>query len=129
MPTQEVRIDVHDFFTREEFATLWETDNYERFREYHAYRTPCSSIVDDMLDRAAEVLAEGRRGAHLRFGHDHVVMALEMIMDLDDFDQAPAKADDLVYWFQTFRSPMAANMQLVFFTPKKGRKGDVLVKF
>ena len=125
---QEVRIDVQDFFTREEFATLWETDNYERFREYHAYRTPCSSIVDDMVDRASEMLAEGRRGAHLRFGHDHVVMALEMIMDLDGFDQAPAKADDLVYWFQTFRSPMAANMQLVFFTPKKGRKGDVLVK-
>ena len=125
---QEVRIDVQDLFTREEFATLWETDNYERFREYHAYRTSCSSIVDDMVDRAAEMLVGGRRGAHLRFGHDHVVMALEMIMDLDDFDQAPAKADDLVYWFQTFRSPMAANMQLVFFTPKKGRKGDVLVK-
>ena len=125
---QDVRIDVRDFFTREEFATLWETDNYERFREYHAYRTPCSSIVDDMVDRASEMLAGGRRGAHLRFGHDHVVMALEMIMDLDDFDQAPEKADDLVYWFQTFRSPMAANMQLVFFAPKKGRKGDVLVK-
>ena len=34
---QDVRLDVKDFFTVEEFATLWETDNYERFREYHAY--------------------------------------------------------------------------------------------
>ena len=125
---QDVRLDVKDFFTVEEFATLWETDNYERFREYHAYRTPCSSIVDDMVEKASEMLAAGKRGAHLRYGHDHVVMALELIMDLDGFDRAPADPDDLVYWFQTFRSPMGANIQYVFFQPRKGRKGDTLVK-
>ena len=125
---QDVRIDVKDFFTVEEFATLWETDNYERFREYHAYRTPCSSIVDDMVEKASQRLASGSRGADLRYGHDHVVMALEMIMDLEGFDRAPQNPDDLVYWFQTFRSPMAANIQFVFFNPKKGRKGETLVK-
>ena len=125
---QDVRIDVKDFFTVEEYATLWETDNYERFREYHAYRTPCSSIVDDMVEKAGRRLAAGSRGADLRFGHDHVVMALEMIMDLDGFDRAPENPDDLVYWFQTFRSPMGANIQFVFFNPRKGRSGDTLVK-
>jgi exopolysaccharide biosynthesis protein len=55
-------------------------------------------------------------------------MALELIMDLDGFDRAPENPDDLVYWFQTFRSPMAANIQFVFFNPKKGKKGDTLVK-
>ena len=125
---QDVRLDVKDFFTVEEFATLWETDNYERFREYHAYRTSCSSIVDDMVEKASEMLSAGKRGAHLRYGHDHVVMALEMIMDLDGFDEAPENPDDLVYWFQTFRSPMAANIQYVFFQPKKGKAGDTLVK-
>ena len=125
---QDVRIDVKDFFTVEEFATLWETDNYERFREYHAYRTPCSSIVDDMVEKATQRLAAGNRGADLRYGHDHVVMALELIMDLDGFDRAPAHQDDLVYWFQTFRSPMAANIQFIFFNPKKGKSGDTLVK-
>ena len=124
----DVRLDVKDFFTVEEFATLWETDNYERFREYHAYRTSCSSIVDDMVEKASEALAAGRRGADLRYGHDHVVMALEMIMNLDGFDEAPENPDDLVYWFQTFRSPMAANIQFVFFQPKKGKAGDTLVK-
>jgi len=125
---QDVRIDVRDFFTVEEYATLWETDNYERFREYHAYRTPCSSIVDDMVEKATQRLAAGSRGADLRYGHDHVVMALEMIMDLDGFDRAPENPDDLVYWFQTFRSPMAANIQFIFFNPRKGRKGETLVK-
>ena len=125
---QDVRLDVKDFFTVEEFATLWETDNYERFREYHAYRTSCSSIVDDMVEKASEMLSAGKRGAHLRYGHDHVVMALELIMNLDGFDEAPENPDDLVYWFQTFRSPMAANIQYVFFQPKKGKAGDTLVK-
>ena len=124
----DVRVDVKDFFTVEEYATLWETDNYERFREYFAYRTPCSSIVDDMVEKATEMLAAGKRGAHLRYGHDHVVMALEMIMNLEHFDEAPENPDDLVYWFQTFRSPMAANIQYVFFQPKKGKSGDSLVK-
>ena len=124
---EDVRVDVGDFFTREEFATLWETDNYERFREYYAYKTPCSSIVDDMVDKADVMLREGRRGAHLRYGHDHVVMALELIMDIDGFDTVPENNDDLVYWFQTFRSPMGANIQLVFYAPKKG-SGDILVK-
>ena len=124
---ENIRMNVDGLLTVEEFATLWETDNYERYREYRPYRTPCSSIVDDMVEKATQMLAEGRRGAHLRYGHDHVVMALEMIMDLDDIGHTPEQADDLVYWFQTFRSPMAANIQLVFYAPRK-KTGEILVK-
>ena len=91
------------------------------------YRTSCSSIVDDIVAKADIRLADGSRGADLRFGHDHVVMSLLMIMDIDGFDYVPAKADDLVYTFQTFRSCMATNIQFVFYKPKKGN-GDVLVK-
>lgn len=121
---QENRVDVDGLLTREEYATLWETDNYERFREYLPYRTPCCSIVDDILEKADARLAAGERGADLRFGHDHVVMSLLMAMDIDGFGYYPDKADDLVYWFQTFRSPMAANIQLVFYQPKCSRAKD-----
>ena len=124
----EQRVDVNGLLTREEFATLWETDNYERAREYRPYRTPCTAIVDDMLAKADARLASGERGADLRYGHDHVLMALLMIMDIDDFDYAPASADELVYYFQTFRSPMAANIQMVFYAPRKNGRGDTLVK-
>ncbi len=117
---EDIRLDVSDFFTREEYATLWEIDNYERFREYLPYRTPCSSIVDDIIAKADERLAAGERGADLRFGHDHIVMALLMIMDIDDFNKYPSNPDDLAQVFQTFRSPMATNLQLVFYTSKKG---------
>jgi exopolysaccharide biosynthesis protein len=124
---EEERMDVAGIFTPEEYVTLWECDSYERYREYVHYRTSCSSIVDDMIAKADIRLAEGERGADLRFGHDHVVMSLLMIMDIDNFDHVPAKADDLVYTFQTFRSCMGTNIQLVFYAPKK-KQGDILVK-
>ncbi len=126
---EEEKLDVKGIFTPEEFATLWEIDNYERYREYLPYRTACCSIVDDMIAKADERLVSRKRGADLRFGHDHVSLSLMMIMDIDGFGYIPAKADDVVKTFQSFRSPMATNIQLVFYTPKKGKAGDVLVKF
>ena len=128
IPVEERLTELEGLLTREEFEILWETDTYERFREYLPYRTPCSSIVDDMVAKADARLAVGERGADLRFGHDHVVMALLMVMDLDGFGYYPPEADDLVGWFQTFRSPMAANIQLVFYAPVRGKQGEPLVK-
>ena len=127
---EEARVDVDGFFTKEEYATLWEIDNYERFREYQPYRTSCCSVVDDIIAKADERLSSGpERGADLRFGHDHVMMALLMVMDIDGFGYYPADGDDLVYWFQSFRSPMATNLQFVFYRPKCGhRKAETLVK-
>jgi len=118
---EAMRIDVSGLVTPEEYALLWESDNYERFREYLAYRTPCSSIVDDIIAKADARLAEGKRGADLRFGHDHVVMSLLMIMNLDGFGTIPESADELCEWFQTFRSPMGTNIQLVFYQPRRAR--------
>ena len=128
IPEEERLTELDGFLTREEFATLWETDNYERFREYIQYRTPCSSIIDDMVAKADERLSKRERGADLRFGHDHVVMALLMITDLEGFGYYPPSQDDLVYWFHTFRSSMAANIQMVFYQPRCGRAGEPLVK-
>ena len=125
---EDLRIDVKELLTPEEYAILWESDNYERFREYLPYRTPCSSIVDDIVVKADARLSSGERGADLRFGHDHIMMALLMIMDIDDFNKYPSNPDNLKQVFQTYRSPMATNLQFVFYTPKKGKKGEPLVK-
>ncbi|MBR5704321.1 MAG: hypothetical protein IKX45_08740 [Bacteroidales bacterium] len=125
----EERLDLDPLLTDEEFAILWETDNYERFREYYPYCTTCSSIVDDMVAKADARLASGSAGADLRFGHDHVLMSLLMIMDINGAGVIPASAEDLVYHFSTTDSPMATNLQLVFYTPKcRKRGGEPLVK-
>ena len=125
---EEERIDTEGLFTPEEYAILWETDNYERFREYYPYQTPCSSIVDDMIAKADARLAEGSTGADLRFGHDHVLMSLLMIMDIDGFGTVPESQDEIGKYFRTYLSPMATNIQMVFYTPVCKRDGDVLVK-
>ncbi|MBQ7750609.1 MAG: hypothetical protein IJR77_05210 [Bacteroidales bacterium] len=127
LPAAE-RIEVEGLLTDDELAILWETDNYERFREYLPYRISCSSIVDDIISKADARLSERSRGADLRFGHDHVAMALFMIMDLDGFANIPSSGDDLIGSFQTYRSPMATNIQFIFYTPKRGRAGETLVK-
>jgi hypothetical protein len=81
-----------------------------------------------MVAKADERLSKGERGADLRFGHDHVVLALLMILDLDGFGYYPPSPDDLIGWFHTFRSSMAANIQMVFYLPRNGKGGEPLVK-
>lgn len=125
---EEERIDMDGLLTPEEYAILWETDNYERFREYYPYQTPCSSIIDDMVAKADARLAEGSTGADLRFGHDHVLMTLLMIMDIDGSGTVPESPDEIGKYFRSYMSPMATNLQMVFYTPRCNRNGDVLVK-
>lgn len=126
---EEDRIPFDGFLSIDEFATLWETDNYERLREYLPYRINCSSVVEDIIAKADARLEGREKGADLRFGHDHVVMGLLLLMDIEDFGKQPSEADDVVKFFQSFRSPMAANLQFVFYTPKKcSKEKDVLVK-
>lgn len=124
IPEQE-RIDTKGLVTPEEYAILWDVFNYEAFLEYLKYRTACCSIVDDIIAKADIRLSQGEPGADLRFGHDHVVMPLLMIMDVNGFGTFPATLDSLSEVFQTFHSPMAANLQFVFYT---SRKGEPLVK-
>lgn len=141
-----VRMDFSDIATPETLARMWELDNYQRFCEYIDYTASCCSVFKDIIERADARLAlldsaagklEGRaagraegavgraEGADLRFGHDHVLMSLLMIADIDSFGELPENPDELGHVFQTFRSPMAANLHFVFYRPKNGR-GPIL---
>ena len=134
-----VRMDFSDIATPETLARMWELDNYQRFCEYIVYTASCCSVFKDIIERADARLAlldsaagkhegraEGRaEGADLRFGHDHVLMSLLLIADLDSFGELPENPDELGHVFQTFRSPMAANLHFVFYRPKNGR-GPIL---
>ena len=122
------RIDFTGVMTEDELNAFWEVCNFMEYREYFKYRTACSAIVDDIVAKADARLAEGSRGADLRFGHDHCLLATLMVMDVDGMGTVAAKAEDIPLWFQNFRAPMASNIQLVFYRPKGGRKGDTLVK-
>ena len=125
---EEEKVDVSGIFTPDEYAAMWETANYDALREYIKYRIPNSAIVDDIIAKADARLASGVRGADLRYGHDHVLMSLYLLLDIENFGKLPSNNDDLAIWFQNFRAPKASNLQFVFYRPKKGRAGDTLVK-
>lgn len=125
---QEHRVDLTGLFSKEEFDAFWEVDNYMRFKEYYKYQTSCCAILDDIVAKADKRIAGNEKGADLRFGHDHVMMTLYMLLNMDNFAHYPQTNDELPFWFQSHRSPMGTNMQMVFYRPKNKRNGDVLVK-
>ena len=112
-----VAMDLSGVFPPEEWIRMWEADNYLRYREYYEYLASCCQVYDDIIARADERLTAGERGADLRFGHDHVFLTLLMIAKMGGFGVFPDRTDDVAESFQTFRSPMSANLQLVFFRP------------
>ncbi len=115
--------DLSGIFTPEEFATMWEADNYLRYKEYYAYLASCCSIYEDIISRADRHLEEGQRGADLRFGHDHVLLTLLMIADIEEFGHFATCPEDVAFTFQNFRSPMAGNLQFIFYRKKRCAKG------
>ena len=68
-------------------------------------------------------------GATLRFGHEVYVLPMATLMELGDAGIEVSDLDRLDYSWANYRIfPMASNVQLIFYRPKKGKDGDVLVK-
>lgn len=108
-------------FTAEETARLWEVLNYQAFRQWTAVQASCFQVWLDIISKADERIATGEKGADLRFGHDHVIIAMMLAADVDGFGDIPSDARDLPAVFQTYKIPMAANLQLLFFKPKSAK--------
>ncbi len=70
-----------------------------------------------------------RTQATLRFGHEVCVMPLACLLELGQCGAQVENLDTLDNVWRNYRIfPMACNVQLVFYRPKKGRQGDILVK-
>lgn len=121
----EDRTDFSGVFTPEEFARMWEVDNYQRYREYYNYPAKTTPVLRSMVDDAEEAIEKGRYGAFLRFGHDHVVLPLVVLMRLDGFTRQPSSADEISAVYGGFNCPMAGNVQLVLYRSR--RSADILV--
>lgn len=119
------RTDFSSVLTAENLARLWEVDNYQRYHEYYDYPVRIIPVLDDMVDGADEAICENRVGASLRFGHDHVVLPLLVLLRLNGFTRHPASADEISAVYPGFCCPMAGNVQLVFYRSEKNP--DILV--
>lgn len=127
-------VTLDDLFTPEELYELWECEN----RDYYLFRGPnpgtgrypeylARVLLEDLLNRADEALASGTPAADLRFGHDANLMTLLNLMRFEGCSTTASSPDEIAEVWRSYRiSPMAANIQLVFYR----RKGsdEVLVK-
>lgn len=130
----ETDVTLDDLFTQEELYAVWECEN----RDFYLYRGPdpgtgrypeylARVLLEDLLDRADKAIASGTPAADLRFGHDANLMTLLNLMRFEGCSTTASSPDEIAEVWRSYRvSPMAANIQLIFYRRKSS--DEVLVK-
>lgn len=130
----ETPLSFYDIFTAQEMFDLWQCVNY---RFYICNANPLASkdlvmanaktLVENIIESADSAMKNRSIAATLRFGHDGNVIPLLALLQIENFDVAVAgPAEVYKHWCDFKATPMAANVQLVFF---ENKNRDVLVKF
>ncbi len=127
-------IDLYDYLTVEECYPLWQVRNNYMYMESgpsKANGTKSLSDADDLLRHfiagADEAVAGGKYSATLRYAHDQNVVPLAGLMGIEGCS-TPVEESNSIHdvWCDYVVTPMAANIQMVFYR-KKGSE-DILVK-
>lgn len=133
MQSHDTDIELLSLFTDEELYDQWRIRNVGWYLDYgpspvSGQKMPFSqlNLLKNIIETADTV---SRTQATLRFGHEVCVMPLACLLELDNCGMAVDNLDELDTYWRNYRIfPMGCNIQLVFYRPKKGRQGDVLVK-
>ena len=111
----------------EQLYEFWEKSNRATYMHYWSVRYRVVPLLEDILEKAEDVI-EGRSGdiASLRFGHDSYLGPLTVLLGLDGADKVPADPSDFEKVYQSYRTGMAGNIQLVFY--RSNKNSEILVK-
>lgn len=125
----------YDIFTEKELHEQWLINNaqwYLRFGNSPLHgKGPYTQryLLKNIIESADTALASPRLSANLRFGHEVCVVPLVVLMEIDDYGVVVNDLDSVASKWKNYEIfPMAANVQLIFYRPKHGKKGDILVK-
>ena len=130
------RADVGDLlslFTDDELYDQWRRVNLGWYQNYGPSPATGSVMPFSQLNLLKNIIQTAdtvtTTQATLRFGHEVCVMPLACLLELGNCGFV---TDDWEHLDDTWRNyeifPMACNIQLIFYRPKKGRQGDILVK-
>ena len=122
-----------DLFTPEELHRLWNGNNLYWYLNYaNAPQTDNvmpwmhANLLRNIIETADTVTL---KQATLRFGHDTVVLPIVALMELGGTGCSIDNLEELDTYFRSYQViPTACNIQLIFYRPKKGKTGDILVK-
>ena len=131
--SHDANTDLLDLFTPEELYRLWNGNNLYWYLNYaNAPQTDNvmhwvqANLLKNIIETADTVTT---KQATLRFGHDTVVLPIVALLELGGLGVAVDNLDELDKYFRSYMViPTACNVQLVFYRPKKGKQGDILVK-
>lgn len=123
-----------ELFTPEELYNIWLTINYRMYICNAA--APIANgialeaakpLLRNIIEKADEAIKGGSDCATLRFGHDSHLIRLLALMGIEGCDAEVSDINDIENRWQDFYiSPMAANLQMVFY---RNKQGSVIVKF
>lgn len=127
-------VDLLGIFEDDELFDIWQKYNYWWYATRGSNPRGGEAMIEGglpmlkhFLDKADEYIKSGDHGATLRFSHDGFLVPLVTSMRLDGCRGVAERPEECSSVFVNYKiSPMAGNVQWVFF---KNRKGDVLVKF
>lgn len=128
-------VSLYDLFTPEELVECWRNGNAWFYysdadavgNKGEALKT-CQHLVDNIIEEADRAIAGEGDAATLRFGHDGNIIPLAACLHIEHCDASLSDPTLIEQnWQNYYVSPMAANIQLVFF--RKEGSDDILVKF
>ena len=132
----ETPLSFYDLFTPDELFDLWQVFNFDFYAGSGNYAgndglmiANAGNLLHNIIESADKALAEDRPSATLRFGHDGNLIPLAGILE---FPSAVGKTGDPEKIYEVFAdykvSPMAGNVQLIFFKNLENESSPILVK-
>ena len=133
MQSHDTDIEFFSLFTDEEVYDLWRIQNIGWYLDYGPSPVSGEKMPFSQLNLLKNIIATAdtitQTQATLRFGHEVCVMPLACLLELDNCGMAVQNLDELDTYWRNYRIfPMGCNIQLIFYRPKKGKTGDILVK-
>lgn len=133
MQSHDTDIELYSLFNDEEVYDQWKQRNIGWYLDYAAAPQtdgimPFSqmNLLKNIIETADTVT---KTQATLRFGHEVCVMPLACLLELGNCGAQVENLDTLDRVWRNYRIyPMGCNVQLVFYRPKNGKSGDILVK-
>ena len=133
MQSHDTDIEFLSLFTEDELYDQWRIQNIGWYLGYaNAPQTnnvmtySQRNLLKNIIETADTVT---QTQATLRFGHEVCVLPLACLLELNNCNASVDNLDELEKYWQNYKIyPMACNIQLVFYKPKKGKSGDILVK-
>lgn len=125
--------EILDLFNADECYKLWQIRNIEWYLRYgpapqteSVMQFSQKNLLKNIIETADTVR---QKQATLRFGHEVCVMPLACLLELGTCGAQVENLDTLDRVWRNYNIfPMACNVQLAFYRPKKGKSGDILVK-